>query len=110
LPSSVTGGVPTIDIHGFASNERRVFQEQDRVDDVADFPHAADWVQSAELCVGLRRMHRGLYDARRHRINADATFGVLDGQGSGGRVQASLRQRGQHGWDAIDGMVDEAIS
>ncbi len=64
-------------------------------------------VQRTQCRVGFLAMHRRFGDAWRYRVHPDSAFGVFDGQGFGGRVEAALGQRSEVRGHAFDGVVDQ---
>src|SRR5712675_604433 len=69
---SVAGALAAVDMQDLAGDERRGFQEQHGIDDVAGFSHAADRMQRGKEVMCLWSMHRGLDDAGRNGVNPDA--------------------------------------
>src|SRR3954468_7396203 len=106
--SSVSGAHTAVDVQDLACDERRRLQEEHGVHDVAHLAHPSDRVQGGEELVGLLRVHGGLDGAGRDGVDADATGGVLDGEGLGGGLHTALGQRGQHGRDPGVRVVDQA--
>ena len=51
--TSVAGALTTVDVKDFARHEAGRLKVEDRVDDVGDLAHMADWVQDAKLRMGL---------------------------------------------------------
>ena len=79
--ASAAGDLAAVDVQELAGDVRRVLQEQDAVNHVADLPHAPERGKlAAEPLVAFRRVHRGLDDARRDGVDPDAARGVLHGQ------------------------------
>src|SRR5262249_58657462 len=80
-----------------AGEEWRWYIEEDAVDHYEDTADAAERGRPvAEVRIAVRRVHRGLDDARRDGVDADAAGGVLEGQRPGRRGQAALGKRRQH--------------
>ena len=104
----MAGALAAVDVEDFAGHEAGPFEIEDRVGDVRDLAQPADWVQGGELRIFLDRMHWRLDRARRHRIHSDPALGILDCERFGHGIEATLRQRRQHGGYAGDGVLGEA--
>ncbi len=104
----LAGVLAAVDVQDLAGDEAGRLEVDDGVHDVARLAHPADRVQAGERLVVLDRVHRGLDDTRRDGVDPDAPAGVLDGQGLGRGVEATLGQRRQDGWHAAVRLVDEA--
>lgn len=77
----MTRDLATVDMQDLAGDERRIFEEEDAADDIADLANMPDWRKlRAEPGVALCGMHRRLNDAWRDSVHPDAAGGVLDGQ------------------------------
>ena len=83
---SVTGALATVDVQDLASDERGVFQKQDRVDNVLNFSHASDRMQICKELMCFGSMHRRLHDAGSNGVNPNSFSCVLDRQGFCGCV------------------------
>jgi hypothetical protein len=61
LPTA--GVLAAVDPQDLAGHEGRMLEIEDRVDDVGDLAHAADWMELRERLVGRLGVHRCLDDA-----------------------------------------------
>jgi hypothetical protein len=95
-------------MEAIACHEAGRFQVENRLDDVRDLAHMANWVQGAELCMRLARMHWSLDDAGRHRAHPDAVFCLLYRERFGRGSQTALGQRRQRGRYVGDLVIHQA--
>ena len=107
IMASMAGALAAVDVEHFAGHKAGPFEVEDRVDDIGNLAQPADWLQSSEVRVLLDGMHWRLDVARRDRVHSDAAFGILDCQRFRRGIQATLRERRQHGGYASDGVLGE---
>ena len=105
----MASALATVDMQDLASDEICPVEVEDRLHDVVDFAHVADRVQAAQRLMGFLGVHRRFDDARRYRVDPNATLGVLDRQGFGRGVDAALGQRRQYRRHAVDCMIDQGV-
>ena len=106
---SVAGALAAVDVQDLAGDERGALQvERPPRRRRSISPIRPTGCRAREELVGLLGVHRGLDDARRDGVDADAAGGVLDRQRLGGRLQAALGQRGQRRGNLGVGVVDQA--
>jgi hypothetical protein len=91
----MTGALATVDMQDLASDERGVFQKQDRVDNVLNFSHASDWMQLGKELMCFGSVHRRLDNAGSNGVDPNPLFCVLDRQGLRGCVQPTFGNRGK---------------
>src|SRR6202042_58532 len=63
--ASATGDLAAVDVQDLASDVGQGLQEQPAVDDVTDLAGPAERVKPVTEVLAIRRVHRGLDDARR---------------------------------------------
>jgi len=96
-----------IDMQDFTSDEVRIFQIENRLDDVGDLAHAIKGMQTGQRHKASGRVHRRLDHARGHRVYADIAGRVLDRKAPRGRGKAAFGQRGKDRRHRRIGVLDE---